>query len=233
MGTQKNVASATDTTGPKRRAQLQIARGARRASNKIRRLHHHAVRTDDMDATRHFYEDIVGMPMVSALREMDHTSGRQTPFLHCFFEMGDGGCLAFFQFLPDILGPATNLPPDGIDHHIAVSMPDFDDIVELKEKFDALGYENCGIDHGFCYSLYVRDPNGMLLEFVGDADNELEINEAAAAAAHEELAKWNRKDYASNNRERGTMSYPLPTSPLKDILKVIRGDRLERSLERP
>jgi glyoxylase I family protein len=233
VGTQKNIAKDTGITGPKQRLQLQIVRGARRASNKIRRLHHHAVRTDDMEATRHFYEDIVGMPMVSALKEsMDHTTGRQTPFLHCFFEMGDGSCLAFFQFLPDALGSATNLPQDGIDHHIAVSMPDFDDIADLKEKFDALGYANCGIDHRFCYSLYARDPNGMLLEFVSDAEDELEINEAAAASAHGELAKWNRKDYSSNSLKRANPSYPLPTSPVEDIFKVIRGDRIARSVER-
>ena len=41
------------------------------------------------------------MPMVAAMKEsMDSTNGRKTPFLHCFFEMGDGGSLAFFQFLP-------------------------------------------------------------------------------------------------------------------------------------
>lgn len=43
---------------------------------------------------------------------------------------------------------------------------------------------NCGINHGFCYSLYVRDPNGMLVEFTADAPNELELSEAAAASAH-------------------------------------------------
>ena len=57
---------------------------------------------------------------------------RQTPFLHCFFEMGDGGCLAFFQFLPGAREPATNLPPDGIDHHVAMAVSDFDDIVTVK-----------------------------------------------------------------------------------------------------
>jgi glyoxylase I family protein len=233
VGTQKNIANATDVVGPGRRVKLQIRRGARRANNKIRRLHHHAVRTDDMEATRHFYEDVLGMPMVAALKEsMDHTTGRQTPFLHCFFEMGDGSCLAFFQFLPEALGPATNLPQDGIDHHIAVSMPDFDDIAQLKTKLDTLGYANCGIDHGVCYSLYVRDPNGMLVEFVGDAADELEINEAAAASAHEELAKWNKGDYSSNNSGRAGVNFPLPTSPVKDILKVIRGDRLARDIGR-
>jgi catechol 2,3-dioxygenase-like lactoylglutathione lyase family enzyme len=58
-----------------------------------------AVRTDDMEATRRFYEDVLGMPMVAAMKEsMDSTNGRKTPFLHCFFEIGDGGSLAFSNF---------------------------------------------------------------------------------------------------------------------------------------
>jgi len=224
MGLSANAIAAADTAGSKKRAKLQAVRNARRSSNKIRRLHHHAVRTDDMEATRRFYEDVLGMPMVAAMKEnLDLGSDRKTPFLHCFFEMGDGGCLAFFQFLPDAYGPADKLPPDAIDHHIAMSVPDFDDLARLKAKLDKLGYQSCGINHGFCYSLYVRDPNGMLVEFVGDAMNELEINETAAASAHQELVKWNNKDYSPNNLERETVSYPLPTSPVEVIAKVTRG----------
>lgn len=164
------------------------------------------------------------MPMVAALRASQTTAGHEAPFLHCFFEMGDGACLAFFQFLPDAYGPATNLPPNGIDHHIALSVPDFDEIARLKAKFDELSYANCGIDHGFCYSLYVRDPNGMLLEFVGDSPNELELAEFAAASAHEELDKWYRQDYSPGVMARPAMNFPLPTSPVEDIAKVIHAD---------
>ena len=224
MGLSANAVVAADTAGSEKRAKLQAVRNARRNGNKIRRLHHHAVRTDDMEATRRFYEDVLGMPMVAAMKEsMDSTNGRKTPFLHCFFEMGDGGSLAFFQFLPDAYGPADKLPPDAIDHHIAMSVPDFEDLAALKAKLDEHGYQNCGINHGFCYSLYVRDPNGMLVEFVGDAVNELEINESAAASAHQELAKWNNKDHSPNNLERETISYPLATSPVEIISKVTRG----------
>ncbi|QEX18074.1 hypothetical protein FRZ44_33780 [Hypericibacter terrae] len=147
--------------------------------------------------------------------------------------MGDGGRLAFFQFLPGATGPATNLPPDGIDHHVAMAVSDFDDIATLKTRFDVPEIGNCGIDHGFCYSLYVRGSDRMLVEFASDAENELEINEAAAAAAHDELAKWSRKDYAVNNLKRGSRRFALPTSPLDEILQVIRGDRVKQPLGRP
>jgi hypothetical protein len=103
-------------------------------------------------------------------------------------------------------------------------VPDFADLIRLKDKLDELGHATCGIGHGFCYSLYVRDPNGMLLEFVADPASELGLVEAAAATAHEELEKWRRRDYSRNNHQRATMNYPLPTSPLAQIRQVITGD---------
>lgn len=222
MNRNANASAAKELVRSHREEELRRKRDGRRSANRIRRLHHHAVRTDDMEATRRFYEDVLGMPMVWALRDnMDPTGSRGKPFLHCFFELGDGSCLAFFQFLPDAYGPATNLPRDGIDHHIAVSVADFDEIARLKARFDALGYPNCGIDHRFCYSFYVRDPSGMLLEFVVDAENELELGETAVAYAHDELAKWTEKDYSRSAFMGVGVGFPLLTSPAADILRVI------------
>lgn len=175
-----------------------------------------------MEATRHFYEDIIGMPMTVAMTAMTETNGKEVPFLHCFFEMADGGFLAFFQFLPDALGPADKLPQSGIDHHIAVSVKDFDHVKVLKAKFDGLGLPCCGINHGICYSLYVRDPNNMLLEFVCDPPAELEIYEGAAQSAHQELARWAKGDYTPS-KPGPTPEFSLPTSSPQDITSVIYG----------
>src|SRR5258708_9075879 len=133
--------TAANTAGSEKRARLQAVRHARRSSNKTRRLHHHAVRTDDMEATRRFYEDVLGMPMVAALKDhLGRATDQETPFLHCFFEMGDGSCLAFFELAPGAHGPADKLPPDGLDHHIAMSMPDFADILPLKPNLHSLAH---------------------------------------------------------------------------------------------
>ncbi len=209
-------------TGVAKRIVNQATRDLRRNKNWVQRLHHHAVRTDDMEATRHFYEDLIGMPMTVGMIAATEADDPQQPFLHCFFEMSDGGFLAFFEFLLGACGPANKLPRDGIDHHIAVSVGGFEHIEALKRKFDGLGIPCCGIDHGICYSLYVRDPNNMLLEFVSDAPAELEIYEAAAQSAHDELARWMKGDYTpSPSGPRA--AFPLPTSPAQDVLKVIRG----------
>jgi hypothetical protein len=63
----------------------------RRARNRIRGLSHHAYYTTDAEKTRHFYEDILELPMTIALRIPDEVfTGKPSPYCHFFFEMGDG-----------------------------------------------------------------------------------------------------------------------------------------------
>ena len=201
--------------------ELLKVRTARRGKARIARLHHHAVGTRDMEKTRQFYEDILGMPMVSALKEtINPTTGEWDPYLHCFFEMKDGSCLAFFQFARR--GPTQEIPRNGFDLHIAVSVPDFDDLQLLKDRLEEAGYATAGIDHGFCYSVYVRDPNGMTLELTADPANELQINEDYARTAHEEYQSWmTDQDYEANNKGRDGGIFPMKTSSPEEIQAAI------------
>jgi hypothetical protein len=79
---------------------------------------------------------------------------------------------------------------------------------------------------GICYSLYFRDPNQMLVEIVADPDNELLINEAAAAAARQHYLAWNRGDRSTNEAEYPAVTYPLDTSSLEELARVIPADRV-------
>ena len=67
------------------------------------RLHHHAYAVKDQEANRHFIEDILGIPLVATWceRVFRPEVGREVDFCHTFFEMDDGGALAFFQFADD------------------------------------------------------------------------------------------------------------------------------------
>ena len=216
--------SAIGIAEAKRHARLLAIREARRSANMVRRLHHHAVRTDDMEATRRFYEDLLGLPLVSSLKGATPSpDGTPTPFVHCFFELGDGSLLAFFQLAPGKGEPADKLPRDGIDHHIALAVPDCGDLVGLKARLDDAGFASCGINHGFCYSLYTRDPNGMLLELTADAPDELERNEAGTATAHDVLAGWLAGRHEVPAVPELPMKFPLQTSPRQEILEIIRG----------
>jgi catechol 2,3-dioxygenase-like lactoylglutathione lyase family enzyme len=63
------------------------------------RLHHAAYVCRDLEQTRKFYEDILGWPMVAAWRECDKVFGEdELYYCHLFFQIADGGALAFFDF---------------------------------------------------------------------------------------------------------------------------------------
>ena len=59
----------------------------------IQGLHHWAYRCRDAEETRHFYEDLLGLPLTHFIRQDEYvgTSGeRVDKFAHIFFEMADG-----------------------------------------------------------------------------------------------------------------------------------------------
>ena len=58
------------------------------------------------------------------------------------------------------------------------------------------------LEHGYCRSIYVKDPDGMILEFTCD-DPRAEDGEAERQAkAHDELKRWLAGNHASNNAFR-------------------------------
>src|SRR5712671_985814 len=63
----------------------------------IRGLHHWAYRCRDAEETRHFYEDLLGLPLVHVVTADHVSTGKSTPFAHVFFELADGSCIAFFD----------------------------------------------------------------------------------------------------------------------------------------
>ena len=69
-----------------------------RATRLPSRLHHTAYTTKNMEETRTFYEDVIGLPLVATWSESDKLFGRMRASCHCFFGLADGGALAFFQF---------------------------------------------------------------------------------------------------------------------------------------
>ena len=60
----------------------------------IRKLHHNAYRCRDSEETRAFYQDFLGLPLVSTLEINETKSGRATETLHTFYQLDDGSCLA-------------------------------------------------------------------------------------------------------------------------------------------
>jgi catechol 2,3-dioxygenase-like lactoylglutathione lyase family enzyme len=147
----------------------------------IKGLHHNAYRCRDTEETRDFYEDFLGLPLVSAF---EVAGGRA---LHSFFRMDDGSCLAFFE-VPDT--PFDFKQQDALDLHIALAVEN-DTFESMLEKGRAAGREVRGpVDHGFCRSIYFRDPNGYIVELTADTGTHGEMMNPTLSQPHAALARW-------------------------------------------
>ncbi len=147
----------------------------------IKGLHHNAYRCRDSEETRIFYEDFLGLRLVSAF---EINEGRA---LHTFFEMDDGSCLAFFE-VPG--SPFEFKRRDSLDLHIALGVePDvFDRMLHKAQTEDR---EVRGpVDHGFVRSIYFRDPNGYIIELTASTGVHGEIMDPAISKPQEALTRW-------------------------------------------
>jgi glyoxylase I family protein len=155
-------------------------------------LHHSAYRCRDAEETRHFYEDILGLPLIHVVTADHVSTGKSTPFAHVFFELADGSCIAFFDLGDNVAAePSPNTP--AWVNHIAFKVPSLEALNAMKVRLEQNGIQVLGItDHEFVHSIYFFDPNGVRLEFttqvVGD-----DAMKGYAREAHDALKAWNEK----------------------------------------
>ncbi len=127
----------------------------------IKGLHHNAYRCRDSEQTRRFYEDFLGLQLANAFEIRTTQTGRQTRVLHSFYRLGDGSFLAFFE-APD--RPFEFKDQHDFDLHIALEVDDAT-LERMFRRGPQEGIETRGVsDHGFCRSIYFRDPNGYVIE---------------------------------------------------------------------
>jgi glyoxylase I family protein len=169
------------------------------------RLHHTAYVTRDLEGTRKFYEELIGLPLVATWCEVDELFGAERVYCHLFFALGDGGALAFFKFAnpqdEELFGPKMPATPF---HHIALNV-DKETQQGIESRLAAAGYkepQTYVLEHGYCRSVYVTDPNGLILEFTLDSPKADQINHTRRAHAHAELERWLAGDHTSNNTYR-------------------------------
>jgi len=151
-------------------------------------VNHMAFPTWDTEATRAFYCDVLGFRLVGAVQEdRVPSTGDETPFLHSFFAMESGECIAFFEVVD--LPPAA---PDGIPawvRHFALNVRSMDELDSWQKHLTEHGVPYVGpVDHeGIWQSIYFFDPNGIRLEFTHQLR---ELDDAHAVEAAEMLARW-------------------------------------------
>lgn len=172
------------------------------------RLHHTAYVVKDLGKTRAFYEDVLGFPLVATWCEQEELFGAVRTYCHCFFGLADGSALAFFQFADPKdqaeFGPELVSSPF---RHVALNV-DKETQDELERRIVAAGIEapqTYVLEHGYCRSLYVVDPDEMIVEFTCDAEHADQINAVRLKDAHSELQRWLAGDHRPNNDVRPDM----------------------------
>jgi catechol 2,3-dioxygenase-like lactoylglutathione lyase family enzyme len=108
---------------------------------------HLALICSDLEATIRFYTEVLGMRLTKVMTNRDEPTST-----HIFLDMGGGNQLAFFDF-PE-KGPAHTVRGVGSMHHVALKA--------TPEKFSAIIVTLKG--KHVQYSVYVRDPDDILVE---------------------------------------------------------------------
>ena len=166
------------------------------------RLHHHAYVVHDQGRTRHFYEDIIGLPLRATWIEETDFRGEHLVFSHTFYGLADGSALAFFNFADKDLQARFNVGPQkNLCYHIALAVDD-ETQQQIMERCAAADLKTTLLDHGYCKSLYVTDPDGLQVEFTVDAANVDAINEYQQRVARKSLQAWQAGDTRPNNNVR-------------------------------
>ena len=156
-------------------------------------LHHFAWRCKDAEETRHFYEDILGLPLVHLIRsDYVPSTGEYCPYVHIFFQLQDGSYIAFFDLGDDTASlPSPNTP--SWVNHIAFEVSSDEELKTAKERLKTAGIEVIGVtDHHFIHSIYFFDPNGIRLELTVRIDPP-EYMAQKKSHAHTEINAWTKE----------------------------------------
>jgi catechol 2,3-dioxygenase-like lactoylglutathione lyase family enzyme len=156
----------------------------------IKGLHHFAYRCKDAEETRAFYEDLLGLPLRYVVKA-DHvpSTGEYCPFVHLFFEMGDGSFIAFFD-LGDNVKPEPSPNTPAWVNHLALEVKTQAELLAAKARLEQAAIPVLGVtDHHIINSIYFFDPNGIRLELTVKAIEDEELRRLGADA-HVELAAW-------------------------------------------
>lgn len=136
-------------------------------------FHHLALATRDIKATHEFYTGAMGFRLVKVAVG---PAGERGFAKHVFYDTGSGELMAFWDLhdpdLPADWSPAiaTGLGLPIWTNHVAFHADDVDDLARRREHWLDCGVDVMEIDHGWCRSIYTRDPNGILVEFCATTD---------------------------------------------------------------
>jgi catechol 2,3-dioxygenase-like lactoylglutathione lyase family enzyme len=131
-------------------------------------FNHVALATRDLAATHAFYTEVMGFRLAKVVTGPTDTGGWAR---HVFYDTGNGGLMAFWELHDDAIG--ADFPTDlsrshGLPawvNHIAFDAASIEDLEAICRRWQEAGHTVADVDHGWCRSIYITDPNGVLVEF--------------------------------------------------------------------
>jgi len=149
-------------------------------------FNHVAFATRDLAATHAFYTDVMGFRLAKVVVAPTDTGGWAR---HVFYDTGAAGAaadtgaagaaadtgngelIAFWDIHDAAIGdsfPTDLSKSHGLPawvNHLAFNAETLDDIAAITRRWQEAGHTVAEVDHGFCVSIYITDPNGILVEF--------------------------------------------------------------------
>jgi catechol 2,3-dioxygenase-like lactoylglutathione lyase family enzyme len=154
---------------------------------------HIGLSTNDLDATRAFYEGVLGFPAVRC-DILPVAEGGE--IRHIFFDTGNGQLVAFMEArqVPGIpsrhdtgIAGALGVPPPF--YHFSFDAGSLEELEAKRAELEAKGVEVTPIvDHDWSRSVYFMDPNGLMLEYcaivraLGEDDARMQVRETVSLA---------------------------------------------------
>jgi catechol 2,3-dioxygenase-like lactoylglutathione lyase family enzyme len=146
----------TSPTAPPREPQAHPVRG----------INHMAFPTFDPAGTIGFYRDVLGLPIVQTMQVKAWGPEYQRDFVHFFFDIGNADRLAFFFYFGQPPYRDENLPPLlDLGQHVALHVDTLEDLNGFQKRIENAGLRvDMRVMHETVESIYVRDPNDILIE---------------------------------------------------------------------
>ena len=155
---------------------------------------HVGLSTLDLDATRAFYEGVLGFPAVRCDIIEFAEGGR---IRHIFFDTGGGQLIAFMEprGIPGIpveydAGINRGLGVPDAFYHFAFDIDSQEALEAKRAELIAKGVKVTPVvDHEWIRSIYFKDPNGIMLEYacwcreLGPDDGVMQVRERVSLRA--------------------------------------------------
>lgn len=126
---------------------------------KIQSLGHVVLRVRDLERSKKFYSDVLGLPLVADYEER----------AMAFYSLGDHHDFAIAALGAD--APVADKKAAGLAHVAFKVGEDFENLKEAKAHLEANGITVRAVDHEVTQSLYFDDPDGNTLEVYIDSSD--------------------------------------------------------------